>query len=690
VTTTVRSAGSGPSTEHDLETVAAPSRPATRMAHLRSLDGLRGVAVLVVVLYHFSPGILPGGFLGVDMFFVLSGFLITSLLVNEWEGMRRISLPAFWARRARRLLPALFLVLAVVGFYAVFIAHAVEAQHVANDGLAALSYVANWRFIASGQAYIQQYTNQAASPLRHMWSLAIEEQFYLFWPLLVAGIGLVAARGSDRAGRRRRRLRRALFTVCVVLGAASLLRMVTLYHPGGDPNRVYYGTDTRAFVLLIGAALGALSAGAPVVASPRVRRVLVSLGCVSAIALIVVMATVTTNSPWLYEGGYGGLAVLIVVVLAAAAQTGGNLLARLLEWRPLVGLGLISYGVYLWHWPATVWLTTHSTGLSGPGLFTLRAATTLVASIASYVIVEQPIRRGHLPTLHAQTPGVVPMAVVTTVAVVLLIPALTLPSIQLAPAVPASKATALVTARYTTAPHCTDTSQHPAPLVKGRVLRVQLVGNSLAVEITSCLSRLLAARGATLTTVTHIGYPLCDQLDSLRQSLRDPATRPDISVLFTAASSDPNCGASGPWPVAVGDAINLWKHAGVHIYLALNVPAAGSKAKDISNMIDPGIARRDPSHVGVLDASAYLLDDHGIAQAQMPCLPKGEPGCANHLIAVRDPLDHVHFCSSRDWQGATECPASAQGGDRRVAAAIVASLASSLRDHPPKLRPVTR
>jgi len=686
MTTTVRPADSGPPTGRDLEPVAASTSPTPRMPHLRALDGLRGVAVLVVVLYHFSPGILPGGFIGVDMFFVLSGFLITSLLVNEWEGTRRISLPAFWSRRARRLLPALFLVLIVVGFYAVFIAHAVEAQHVANDGLAALSYVANWRFIASGQAYIQTYTNQAASPLRHMWSLAIEEQFYLLWPLLVAGIGLVVARGPDRAGRRRRRLRRTLVTVCAVLGAASVLRMVTLYQPGGDPNRVYYGTDTRAFVLLIGAALGAWTAGVPIVTSPRARRLLVGVGCISAGALVAVMATVTTNSPWLYEGGYGLLAVAIVVVLAAAAQPGRNLLARLLEWRPLVGLGLISYGVYLWHWPATVWLTTHSTGLSGFALFTLRAVTTLGVSIASYVLVEQPIRRGRLPTLNVQTPGVVPMAVVTTVAVVLLVPALTLPSIQLAPAVPSSKNTALVAARYATAPHCTGPVEHAAPLVKGRILRVQLVGNSIAVEITTCLTKLLAARGATLTTVTKVGYPLCDLLDSLRQSLRNPADRPDVTLLFAGPLVDPKCGATAQWPAAVRVALTLWKQAGVHTYLVNDVPPAGTKLQDLTDLQDPGLAQHDPSHVGVLDASAYLHDDNGLFQQQMPCLPKGEPGCANQVIAVRDPIDHDHFCSSRDWQGATECPATAQGGDRRVAAAIVASLANSLRDSPPKLR----
>jgi hypothetical protein len=269
---------------------------------------------------------------------------------------------------------------------------------------------------------------------------------------------------------------------------------------------------------------------------------------------------------------------------------------------------------------------------------------------------------------------------------VLLVPALTLPSIQLAPAVPSSKNTALVAARYATAPHCTGPVEHAAPLVKGRILRVQLVGNSIAVEITTCLTKLLAARGATLTTVTKVGYPLCDLLDSLRQSLRNPADRPDVSVLFAGPLVDPKCGATAQWPAAVRVALTLWKQAGVHTYLVNDVPPAGTKLQDLTDLQDPGLAQHDPSHVGVLDASAYLHDDNGLFQQQMPCLPKGEPGCANQVIAVRDPIDHDHFCSSRDWQGATECPATAQGGDRRVAAAIVASLANSLSDSPPKLR----
>ena len=221
--------------------------------------------MLAVVLFHFSPDIAPGGFLGVDIFFVLSGFLITSLLVNERERTRRISLRQFWLRRARRLLPALFLVLAAVGLYALLVASKVAAHHMAEDGLATLGYIANWHFIASGQAYVEQFIQQAPSPLRHTWSLAIEEQFYLLWPLVVVGIGILVARTrarrSQRELRAHRRFRRTVVIVCVVLGALSLIEMIALFNVR-DPDRVYYGTDTRAFLLLIGATLGALTAGA--------------------------------------------------------------------------------------------------------------------------------------------------------------------------------------------------------------------------------------------------------------------------------------------------------------------------------------------------------------------------------------------------------------------------------------------
>ncbi len=352
------------------EPVPRPHAP--RLTHVRSLDGLRGVAVLAVVFYHFAPDVMPGGFLGVDLFFVLSGFLITSLLVNEWGGTARISLSSFWTRRARRLVPALFLVLVAVGIYALLVPDQVDGQRFSVDGLSALGYVANWRFISSGQSYIDQFLSHTPSPLRHTWSLAIEEQFYLVWPVVVVLVGLVVKRLTGDPGRRARRLRRTLLTMCLVLGAASLLRMHALHDAGEDLNRVYYGTDSRAFVILFGAALGALTAGVPTVAR-AFRRFVVVVGCCLAVALAVAVAFISAESSWLYEGGYGIVALAMVAVLLAAAQPGSNPLARVLESRALVGLGLISYGVYLWHWPISLWVTEGGTGLDDVSLFVVRA-----------------------------------------------------------------------------------------------------------------------------------------------------------------------------------------------------------------------------------------------------------------------------------------------------------------------------
>ncbi len=661
------------------------------MAHLPALDGLRGVAVLAVVLYHFSPGVAPGGFLGVDLFFVLSGFLITSLLVNEWEASRGISLPSFWARRARRLLPALFLLLAAVGGYVLIVANHVDAQHIAVDGLAAFTYVANWHFISSGQSYIQQFIQQAPSPLRHMWSLAIEEQFYLVWPLLVVLVGKLVSGQAHRPGRHRRHFRHVLVAVCLTLGVASFVRMITVYHPGGDPNRAYYGTDTRAFIILIGAALGALSVGAPTMVRWW-RGALVVIGCLCASALVIAMASLSVTSPRLYEGGYGVVAVLMVILLAAAAQPGFNPLARLLTLRPLVGLGLISYGVYLWHWPVTLWLTTQNTGLGGVALFGARAVVTLAVALASYVLVERPIRRGRLPRWKLANPGVVPALLVTAIAVMLLVPALAFPSVAAPPNTGTSTTGTIgVTAAYGQAPRCD--SGHARSIASTQPVRVQLVGNSIAQEVKTCLGSILNAGGATLEGISPSGFLLCQIVPTVRAQVRNPATRPNVAIFFALAAvyADPGCGPHATWMSPVDQLVQIWKSAGVQVYLVPSVPAVfGSEAAQkriLTQSVDTAVrleaayyhslAVQDPT-ITVLDAGTFLRGADGRYPWRMPCVG-GEPGCAtNRTVGVRW-TDGFHFCLDLGVSGRLDrCAAASAAGERRAASALAAGLLPTL------------
>ncbi len=660
---------------------AESERKPTKLAHIRALDGLRGVAVLAVVLYHFSPGIAPGGFLGVDVFFVLSGFLITSLLVTEFERSRTLALGSFWIRRARRLLPALFTVLAVVGLWIVFFAQPVQGQHVAVDGLSAFAYVANWHFIASGQPYLAQFVNKTPSPLLHTWSLAIEEQFYLLWPPIVLGVGALIVGRGKRARHGLRRFRLALVAVSLLLALASLVRMITLYDPGRDPSRIYYGTDSRAFVLLIGAALGALTAGVPVLPGRRVRALAVAAGVAAAVVLGVAMRFATLTSSWLYRGGYGVLAVVMAIVLAGAAQPGWNPLRRLLETRPLVGLGLISYGVYLWHWPAVVWLTQASTGTSGAALFALRAAMTLSASLASYYLVEMPIRRGHLPRWPRAVPAFAPAALVSCVAALLLVPALALPSFATAPSTTVSRQTTeAATAAYVVAPRCDAPPANAVSLATPtRPFRVQLIGNSFANEVSSCLTTIVQARGGTLHRDVWSGDAMCTLNDLIRRQVANPQTRPSVAVLFELPLPNPQypCPHAGTFDAELPSLIKMWRAAGVHVLLVPDVPTPGHTTIDGTMTFYRIQAQENPSTVTVVDSSQFLRDSSGKAQWRMPCVAPTEVGCApNDTIGVRFPGDGgLHFCADPDWIAhGSICSDQFAGGERRVAAAIAVSI----------------
>ena len=360
-----------------------------RLQHIPALDGLRGVAVVGVLAFHL--GHLRGGYLGVDLFFVLSGFLITSLLLVERDATGRIDLARFWARRARRLLPALFLVLLAIAAYAATDPPAVAMGALRGDALATLGYVANWHSIVADHGYWDLFA--APSLLAHTWSLAIEEQLYVVWPLVV----FVALRFG----------RRALLVASLVLGAASALAMVVIHGAGDDTARVYFGTDTRAAAVLAGAALAAWG-------GTRLRHAPV-VGVLAAVGLGVAWCTVEGTTGALYEGGFLLCSVAGTLVLAGALRPGP--LASALSLAPLRHLGAISYGVYLWHWPVFVVLDTR-VDVHGWPLLVLKLAVTLAVSEVSYRVLELPIRRGsirgwRIRTLAPAAAGVALVAVIT-------------------------------------------------------------------------------------------------------------------------------------------------------------------------------------------------------------------------------------------------------------------------------------
>lgn len=352
------------------------------LPHMPALDGLRGLAVAGVLLFH--AGHLVGGFLGVDLFFVLSGFLITSLLLREAAGSGQVRLSTFWARRARRLLPAMAGLLLGVAVYARFVADTSELTRIRGDGLATVAYIANWRAVFAHESYWDLFA--APSPLQHMWSVAIEEQFYLLWPLVI--VGLLRWRG-------RQRLAASVLVTSLVLAACSLATMVLLYDPS-DTTRVYFGTDARAASILVGVAFAAWRVVRSSSPSARARSATQAVGLAGAALTAYAWTHAEGTSEWLYRGGMFGLAVVAVAVIAAITSPEPGLLGRALSVAPLRWLGLISYGTYLWHWPVYLVLSPDRTGIDGWPLVLLRLAATLVVAVVSYVVVEQPIRRGTL------------------------------------------------------------------------------------------------------------------------------------------------------------------------------------------------------------------------------------------------------------------------------------------------------
>ncbi|HEX3947632.1 MAG TPA: acyltransferase family protein [Acidimicrobiales bacterium] len=424
---------------------ASGGRVGTR--HVTGLDGIRALAVLAVMGVHQQFGWLPGGFYGVDAFFVLSGFLITTLLVTELGGTGTIRLGAFWARRARRLLPALLLMVLVVAIVAAVDPTLIGAPSLPG-AVATLFYSANWYFVARHVDYFAVFAQP--SPLLHTWSLAIEEQFYLVWPLVVLAVltvgrrrgsrparhragaasppaaaagpalanplaptdpltpdDLLAGRLSDPAGNgaaddwaAQAALRRRLRWLLLLAGAGavtSALLMALLAPTGGDPSRAYYGTDTRAQAILVGAALAVLLAlrGAP---KGRPARSVIGWAAVGGAAgTVALWRYVPETSGLAFRGGFLLAALAAGAVLVQVVLAPRGLMARFLSLPPLAALGKISYGVYLWYWPVLLALSEQRTHLEAYLLFGVRLAVTVALATVSYLLVEQPIRQRRVP-----------------------------------------------------------------------------------------------------------------------------------------------------------------------------------------------------------------------------------------------------------------------------------------------------
>lgn len=354
--------------------------------YLPSIDSLRALAVLAVIIYHVDVNYLPGGFLGVDLFFVLSGYLISSLIIKEYKKTGSLNLHNFYIRRARRLLPAVYFMITVVLVVMVmFNGVLLKKSHL--DAIFGYIYSSNWWYIFHKLDYFDSFGSQ--SPFKHLWSLAIEEQFYMIFPLL-----FLLVNGKKKTEDGSYKLNRNFLYIILGVILVSLIAHIILFDIN-NISRIYFGTDTRAFSLLVGV-VGAILYPMDKLntkITPQENLVYSVVSLISIAALITIMIYTSEYNTWLYRGGFLLVAILgIIIIISSGKQH--TVMAKLLSFKPVVFIGKISYSLYLWHFPVLV-LTTPVSEIGKPNIFfvVLRVILTFILAIISYALVETPIRK---------------------------------------------------------------------------------------------------------------------------------------------------------------------------------------------------------------------------------------------------------------------------------------------------------
>lgn len=354
--------------------------------YLPSIDSLRALAVLAVIIYHVDVNYLPGGFLGVDLFFVLSGYLISSLIIKEFRKTGTVNLYNFYIRRARRLLPAVYFMI-TIGLVVMVLFNEVLLRKSHLDAIFGYIYSSNWWYIFHKLDYFDSFGAQ--SPFKHLWSLAIEEQFYMIFPLL-----FLLVNGKKKSKDGTYKLNKNFLYVVLGLILVSLIAYILLFDIN-NISRIYFGTDTRAFSLLVGV-VGAILYPMERLHSkvtPQQNMIYSVVSLVSIATLITVMIYTSEYNTWLYRGGFLLVAILgLIVIISSGKQH--TLMSKLLSFKPVVFIGKISYSLYLWHFPILV-LTTPVSEIGNPNIIfvILRVILTFVLATASYVFVETPIRK---------------------------------------------------------------------------------------------------------------------------------------------------------------------------------------------------------------------------------------------------------------------------------------------------------